>query len=90
MAKEHQKNHYEVALTPKAEGEAQHASVRGREIAIASKQTECLNTTNQLMEIICERENLKQALKRVKQNKGAPGVDGMTVEALCRTLRKIG
>jgi RNA-directed DNA polymerase len=40
------------------------------------------------MEEVCERENLKQALKRVKANKGAPGVDGMTVQALPAYLRE--
>ncbi len=34
------------------------------------------------MEEVCERENCKQALKRVKANKGSPGVDGMTVHDL--------
>ena len=32
------------------------------------------------MEEVCERENCKQALKRVKANKGSPGVDSMTVQ----------
>jgi RNA-directed DNA polymerase len=35
-----------------------------------------------LMEEVCERENCKQALSRVKANKGSPGVDGMTVSDL--------
>ncbi|MCX6843849.1 MAG: group II intron reverse transcriptase/maturase, partial [candidate division WOR-3 bacterium] len=35
-----------------------------------------------LMEEVCERENLQQALRRVRANKGSPGVDGMTVDAL--------
>jgi len=39
-------------------------------------------STNQLMEEICEWENLKQALQQVKANKGSPGIDGMTVEEL--------
>ena len=34
------------------------------------------------MEEVCERENLKRALQRVKANKGSPGIDGMTVEEL--------
>ena len=34
------------------------------------------------MEEVVERENLKEALKRVKANKGSPGVDGMTVHTL--------
>ena len=32
------------------------------------------------MEEVVERENLKEALRRVKANKGSPGVDGMTVQ----------
>jgi RNA-directed DNA polymerase len=35
-----------------------------------------------LMEEVCNRENLKQALRRVRGNKGSAGVDGMTVEQL--------
>jgi group II intron reverse transcriptase/maturase len=34
------------------------------------------------MELVVERENCLRALKRVRQNKGSPGVDGMTVEDL--------
>jgi len=41
-----------------------------------------------LMEAVCERSNLLQALKRVKRNKGAPGIDGMTVEGLEEYLRE--
>ena len=33
-------------------------------------------------EQVFERKNLLSALKRVEANGGAPGVDGMTVEAL--------
>lgn len=35
-----------------------------------------------LLEQMLHRDNLVQAFKRVKQNKGAPGVDGVTVEQL--------
>lgn len=34
----------------------------------------------QLMERICDRQNLNTAYKRVKSNQGSPGVDGMTVD----------
>jgi group II intron reverse transcriptase/maturase len=37
---------------------------------------------NDLLEQMLQRENLRRAYKRVKQNKGAPGVDGVTVEQL--------
>jgi RNA-directed DNA polymerase len=39
------------------------------------------------METVCERQNLLAALKRVRQNAGSPGIDGMTVEALSDHLR---
>ncbi|UZE44336.1 hypothetical protein [Selenomonas sputigena] len=34
----------------------------------------------ELLEKILSRENLNRAFKRVKKNKGAAGVDGMTIE----------
>src|SRR5665213_4300731 len=39
------------------------------------------------MEQACERQNLRTALKRVRQNAGSPGIDGMTVEELPNYLR---
>jgi group II intron reverse transcriptase/maturase len=39
------------------------------------------------MEKVCERQNLLAALKRVRQNAGSPGIDGMTVEELSGYLR---
>jgi len=44
--------------------------------------------TKQLMEEIVRAENLTAALKRVRRNKGSPGVDGMTVGELPGFLRK--
>ena len=41
-----------------------------------------------LMEAVCERRNLQAALKRVRANKGSPGIDGMTVEELPDFLRE--
>ena len=40
------------------------------------------------MESICERNNMKRAIKQVVKNKGAPGVDGMTVRQVKRYLRR--
>ena len=38
--------------------------------------------TQHLMEEVVNRENLNRAYRRVKANKGAPGVDGMTLREL--------
>jgi RNA-directed DNA polymerase len=40
-----------------------------------------------LLEEVLRRENLVKALHRVRSNQGAPGVDGMTVEALVPYLK---
>lgn len=40
------------------------------------------------MEEVVQRDNLKAALKRVRQNKGSPGIDGMTVDELLPYLRE--
>jgi len=42
----------------------------------------------QLMEKVVGRENLLTALRNVKRNGGAPGVDGMTVEKLPEHLKR--
>ena len=58
------------------------------EMAIASYLTDPSKGGNRLMEIILERENMARALKQVRANKGAPGVDGMTVDQLPSYLRR--
>ena len=40
------------------------------------------------MEEVCERENLKEALRRVKANKGSAGVDGMTIGGITAYLKQ--
>lgn len=44
--------------------------------------------TAKLMEEVLRRDNLIEAHERVKQNKGSPGVDGMTVDELMPYCRK--
>src|SRR6266508_3324037 len=60
-------------------GEAREAGREETESSGATSGTENPASTNRLMEEVCERENLKAALRQVKANKGSPGVDGMTV-----------
>jgi RNA-directed DNA polymerase len=44
--------------------------------------------TAMLMEEVVRKENLLDALKRVRANKGSPGIDGMTVEELPGFLKE--
>ena len=57
------------------------------DVGIVSQETGSLMFGKELMEEICERNNLKAALKRVVKNKGSPGVDGMTVDELPEHLK---
>ncbi|WP_371747385.1 group II intron reverse transcriptase/maturase [Caballeronia sp. Sq4a] len=69
-------------------GEARGTGARGAEPMAAYSESESPSADDRLMEEVCERGNLQQALKRVKANKGAPGVDGMTLQALPAYLRE--
>ena len=42
----------------------------------------------ELLEEILKKDNLNRAFKRVKANKGAPGIDGITVEEIGAYLRE--
>jgi RNA-directed DNA polymerase len=57
-------------------------SAKNEEQQALKASTRDKTLTEQLMERICGRTNLNRAYKRVKANKGAAGVDGMTVDAL--------
>jgi RNA-directed DNA polymerase len=69
-------------------GEAQRASREGSESLRTTSVPKSPARTDRMMEEIVERENLKEALRRVKANKGAPGVDGMTVNKLDDHLKQ--
>ena len=69
-------------------GEAREAGREETESSGATSGTESPASTNRLMEEVCERENLKAALRQVKANKGSPGVDGMTVVGIKDYLKQ--
>jgi RNA-directed DNA polymerase len=69
-------------------GEAQKAETEAVESHQAVHAIESPASTSRLMEEVCERENLKEALRRVKANKGSPGVDGMTVGTIPDYLKQ--
>ena len=69
-------------------GKAREAKREETESPPAVHDPESPANTNRLMEEICERENLKQALQQVKANKGSAGVDGMTVGGITDYLKQ--
>ncbi len=82
-----QKNQYGMAFPEESRGRAPMAFEGGTESELAKRRAES-PTIEQWMEEVCERENCKQALRRVKANKGSPGIDGMTVEQLSGHLKE--
>ncbi len=69
-------------------GEACEAGREEDESLLVVHGPESPASTNRLMEEVCERENLKKALRRVKANKGSAGVDGMTVGEITGYLKQ--
>lgn len=51
-------------------------------MSAASEQKRALKANNNLMELVCASENMNKAYKQVKANRGAPGIDGITVSEL--------
>jgi len=83
-----QKNQLMLALTEEGRSEAPTASVQGTEASTVERNAESPAIGEQWMEEVCGRENCKQALARVKANKGSAGVDGMTVQQLPEHLKQ--
>lgn len=75
----------QLELPFESRGEAPRAE-RSEEAPTATSGDERSGASD-LMARVCERPNLQAALKRVRKNKGSPGIDGMTVEALPDYLR---
>src|SRR5437879_1497114 len=88
MSDRRQKNQLVLAFPAEGRSEAPRAAEEGTESLVAKRGTESSAITEQLMEEVCERENCKQALRRVRANKGSPGVDGMTVHKLAGHLKQ--
>src|SRR6187399_252194 len=88
MDDKRQKNQLVLAFMKEDRGEAPTGLREGTESSAAKRGTESPAIGEQLMEEVCERENCKQALARVKANKGSAGVDGMTVLELPEFLKQ--
>src|SRR5450432_2911187 len=89
MNDKRQKNRLQMALAFTEEGrsEAPRAPREGTESFAANGETESPAGEEQLMEEVCGRENCQQASRRVKANKGSPGIDCMKVSELLGYLK---
>jgi len=77
----------QLELLPEDRGEAPKVGQSGEAGRAARGEVRSGIGHEALMELVVERENAAQALKRVRKNKGSPGADGMAVEELPEYLR---
>src|ERR1700710_2699311 len=83
-----QKTELEIPLRTGATGEARSAGAEGTEARAEKTEVESWAAVGPSMEAIVERDNLRKALAQVKRNKGAPGIDGMSVDDLAPYLKE--
>jgi RNA-directed DNA polymerase len=88
MRNKRQKIQLELAFPAVVAGEARHVEGRGTEFRAAGPTPESPAVVGPRMEDVLDRENLRKALCAVRRNKGAPGMDGMTVDNLLAHLEE--
>lgn len=81
-----QKSGEQLELPLEGAGEAREANGSGE--VLRARRGDERSGTGCLMGEVVERTNLKAALRRVKQNKGGPGIDAMTVGELPDYLKR--
>jgi len=80
MSGKRQETQYSLASEPQGRGEPPVIGSQRAEPLAAKPAPESPVVTEQLMEEVCDGENLQSAWKRVRRNQGSPGVDGMTID----------
>jgi RNA-directed DNA polymerase len=88
MSEERRKNQEQLAFPFAGGSEAPLGEREGAEAPRARRETEDPAGNQRVMEEVCERENRREALKRVRANQGSPGIDGMTVDELAGYLEQ--
>jgi RNA-directed DNA polymerase len=72
----------QLELPLEGRGEAPRGKRSGEARSAAHENERSGIEGEKLLELVVERSNVEAALRRVKKNKGSPGIDGMTVEDL--------
>ncbi len=91
MSGKRQKTQYtqlRLAFAMESRGETLDAVRQGTEPLTAKRTPESPAEEERLMEEVCDRKNLEIAWKRVRGNKGSPGVDGLTIDETMDYLRE--
>lgn len=90
MSDKRQKNQLQMLLAFTDEGRSEAPKTRreGTESLTAKRGYESAALPELVMEEVCGRENCLRALRRVKANKGSPGIDGMKVGELPGYLKQ--
>ncbi len=91
MSGKRQKTQYtqlRLAFAMENRGETLDAACQGTEPLTAKRIPESPAAEEPLMEEVCDRKNLEIAWKRVRGNKGSPGVDGLTIDETMDYLRE--
>jgi RNA-directed DNA polymerase len=77
----------ELALPMPGRGETPRQDVQEVEAVTATVEPQSPTSAAHLMEAICAPDNIEAALRAVVRNKGAPGIDGITVRRLPGILK---
>ena len=88
MSGKRQNIQLELAFDAEGRSEAPRAAVEGTEPSMADRGPERPVLSERLMEEVVEPRNMKKALKRVMANKGAAGIDGVSVDQLPGHLQR--
>jgi len=88
MSGKRQNNQHQLAFLFDEGSEASGSAAEGTETLRVRRAPENPAGNQQWMEEVWERGNLKEALQRVRANKGSPGIDGMTVDQLPDYLKQ--
>ncbi|GMT41713.1 MAG: group II intron reverse transcriptase/maturase [bacterium] len=88
MSAKRRKIQLELAFMAEARGEAPSAVHEVTETLMTERGSGSPAEIKSLMERVCERTNLIRAYRKVKSNKGSPGVDGITVGQLSGFIRR--
>lgn len=88
MTKEQPTKREEV-LESRPEGSRRNLRVAGNgAVSVTARQKNLTPKVDNIMEAVVERKNMEKAMRRVEANKGAPGIDNMSVEQLRPYLRE--